>query len=148
MPKVQRGAPAGRPVACSTRVLPGSRALQETSAEPEPQSAPETVGLRPLDPPLPDALLDLIADALRKFPEVEWACELSDGSPLPVVGVRIDPSFQTRAGEVRAAVLAVASKRKTELAVLLLSDAQVMKEARANGSAFFPWRKRAAKRSA
>ena len=114
-------------------------------AAPTPE-APEISGLRPLDPPIQPAVLDAIADALRKYPEVEWACEVSDGSDTPMIGLRIDPSFQTRAVEIRAAVMAAAQTRKTRLSVLMLDNPQVMKEARTSGSAFFPWRKRAAKR--
>jgi hypothetical protein len=77
---------------------------------------------------------------------VEWACEVSDGSPGPRVGVRIDPSFLTRSKEIEAAVHAAASGQKGGLAVLLLTDAQLMKDARTHGNAFFPWRRRAAKR--
>jgi len=130
------------------------RARRGRPAEPEPApeaaapsaEAPEVSGLRPLDPPIQVAVLDAIADALRKYPEVEWACEVSDGSETPVVGLRIDPSFQTRAVEIRAAVMSAAQARKTRLCVLMLDNPQLMKEARTSGSAFFPWRKRAAKR--
>jgi hypothetical protein len=113
------------------------------AAQPPEASAPEAFGVSSREAPLDDALLDAISDLLRKYPEVEWACELEDGTAVPVIGVRIDPSFQTRAGEVRGGIMAVAQKRGVELSVLLLNDAQLVKDARANGSAFFPWRKRA-----
>jgi hypothetical protein len=130
------------------------RAAKRGKPEPEPApeaaavtaEAPEVSGLRPLDPPMQVVVLDAIADALRKYPEVEWACEVSDGSETPVVGLRIDPAFQTRAVEIRAAVMSVAQGRKTRLSVLMLDNPQLVKEARTSGSAFFPWRKRAAKR--
>jgi hypothetical protein len=106
----------------------------------------ETAGLRPLDPPIDAAVLDAISDALRKYPEVEWACEVSDGTETPVIGLRIDPSFQARAAEVSAAVMIAAQSHNAELSVQMLNHPQLMKEARMYGSAFFPWRKRAGKR--
>ena len=54
--------------------------------------------------PLDNAVLDAIAQALRSFPEVEWASELADENDAPVIAVRVDPSFQTRVAEIEAAV--------------------------------------------
>jgi hypothetical protein len=119
---------------------------QQAAAPAPAASAAEGSGLRALDPPMQSAVLDAISDALRKYPEVEWACEVSDGSEIPVIGLRVDPAFLSRAAEIRAAVIAAAQGRKTRLSVLMLDNPQVMKDARVSGSAFFPWRKRAAKR--
>jgi hypothetical protein len=119
---------------------------QQAAAPGSATSAAEASGLRALDPPIQSAVLDAISDALRQYPEVEWACEVSDGSETPVIGLRVDPAFQSRAAEIRAAVIAAAQGRKTRLSVLMLDNPQVMKDARVSGSAFFPWRKRAVKR--
>ena len=58
---------------------------------------------------------------------------------------RVKPGV-TRAEEIRAAVMSAAQARKTRLSVLMLVNPHLMKEARTSGSAFFPWRKRPAKR--
>ncbi|MFI5309544.1 MAG: SseB family protein, partial [Polyangiales bacterium] len=108
----------------------GSRAKLEAAPPAQPADAPAAQDassarkFHALEKPLADALLSAIADALRKYPEVEWACEVGNGSPLPLIGLRIEPSFLTRAGEIEAAVMAIASAQKTDLQVLLLGDAQ------------------------
>jgi hypothetical protein len=115
-------------------------------AAPAQSSSAEPLVLRPPEAWLDDALLGQLADALRQYPEVEWACEVSDGSAVPLIGVRVQPSFLTRVNEITAAVIAVAKSQKMQLSVLLLSDPQQMREARTQGTAFFPWRKRSQKR--
>jgi hypothetical protein len=52
----------------------------------------------------------------------------------------------TRVGEIEAAVVSAGASQKTRLTVLLLNDPEQMREARAQGHAFFPWRKRGQKR--
>ena len=94
--------------------------------------------------PLDGVLLDAIATALRKFPEVEWASEVADEHGATVIAVRVDAAFQTRVAEIEAAVVAVGKRAKASLSVLLLRDLQQMKEARSQGGTFFPWRKRTA----
>jgi len=98
--------------------------------------------LRPLEIGLTESLQAAIADQLRGFPEVEWACEVSDGTDVPVLGIRISPSFLTRTLEIEAAAIKVADKRGVQLRVQLLTDAGLMREARKHGNTFFPWKKR------
>ena len=120
----------------------------EASAEPQAgEAGSEPIqfaegALRPLELGSSDTTLSALADALRAFPEVEWACEASDGTELPVIGVRVSPQFTTRVAEIEAAALAAAKARGAELRVLILSDAALMREARTHGAAFYPWRKR------
>lgn len=103
--------------------------------------------LRPmkvLEPPtivLSDAARLGISAALRAFPEVEWACAVSDESPIPVIGVRVDPSFLNRVAEITDAILGAAEKQGMELQVLLLNNAELVKSAHKHGHAFYPWRK-------
>ena len=92
--------------------------------------------------PLSDELLDGISDQLRQFPEVEWACETSDGSSVPIVGLRVDPSFLNRVAEITAAITDTAQRVGAPLTVLLLTDPERMREARAAGNVFFPGRRR------
>jgi len=115
----------------------------ETSADQDAQAPVfEEGALRPLDLGLSEAALGAIAETLRGFPEVEWACEVSDGTEVPVIGLRVSPQFMTRAAEIEQATFDAGTARGAELRVLLLSDAAVMREARTHGSAFFPWKKR------
>jgi hypothetical protein len=119
---------------------------ETVEAVPAQEGASEGSLLHPPQAPLDDAVLDEIAEGLRKYPEVEWACEASDGSGAAVIGVRIAPTFLTHADEITAAIVRIAASHKARLSVLLLSDAQNTREARTHGVAFFPWRKRGAKR--
>jgi hypothetical protein len=128
-------APAPEPEPAAAAAETGGAAVQ--------RSAGDATGFQALGESLGDALLNLIAEELRKYPEVEWACEVADGTAVPVVGVRVDPAFLTRAAEITAAVMQVASTNKARLSVMLLSEAQKMRDARSAGSVFFPWRKRA-----
>ena len=125
-------------------VVPEEKPAQATSEDDAQPDEPDLPGgaLRPLQVGLSDPMQGAIADALRSYPEVEWACEVSDGSDLPVVAVRVSPSFTNRVAEIEAAVIKAASAREVSVRVLHLSDPAVMREARANGNTFFPWRKR------
>lgn len=119
---------------------------QADAAESSAAEAAAEGALRGLEVPIEDAALDGMADALRKYPEVEWACAVSDGSALPAVALRIDPAFTARASEIESALIDAAHSRGTALSVLLLNDPQQLRDARTHGNAFFPWRKRAPKR--
>lgn len=132
----KRGAPA------KLRSEPKAKAVEEAS---EQQNAAEPGELRPLELRLEEALLAQISETLRKYPEVEWACEVADGSSTPVIGMRVEPTFLMRLDEIKTAVESAGESRGTPLSVLLLIDPQQMREARAQGAAFFPWRKRTPK---
>jgi hypothetical protein len=108
-------------------------------------SGPGAVTIGPLQSEAGDTLLRALADALREFPEVEWALLASvargPAAAVPTVAVRVDPSFRTRVGDIVAAVRAAASSEGAGLDVLLLDDAKLMKQARAAGQPFYPWRR-------
>jgi hypothetical protein len=137
MPKVEATAvPAAEPEAAADEASAG----EEDELPEEPELEPGA--LRPLQIGLSEALQQSIAEALRGYPEVEWACEVSDGSDTPVVGVRISPSFLTRSAEIERAILKAAGARRTSVRVLVLTEPALMRQARASGNTFFPWRKR------
>lgn len=117
---------------------PSSGAINAVSV---PEPASDCV-LGPLETPLEDGLLNAISDGLRKYPEVEWACEVSDGTGVAVIGVRVAPGFMTNVPEIKSAIARAGEAHGMRLSVLLLSDPQQMKEARSQGSVFFPWRKK------
>src|SRR4051794_17351765 len=98
--------------------VPGKRpsARKRADGTPGRASPPTRDDLRPLkqlEPPklvLSDALRLGISAGLRAFPEVEWACVVSDESSIPVIGVRVDPSFLNRLAEITDAILGAAEK--------------------------------------
>lgn len=108
--------------------------------EDEPSAAePERDPMAPAV--LPDPLLQGISTGLRSFPEVEWACVLSDGSDLPVIGVRVDPSFLNRVTQISDGILGIGDKHEQPLQVLLLNTPDLVRNARKQGKAFFPWKR-------
>jgi hypothetical protein len=110
----------------------------------EPTIAERSSADKSLAPPkqaLADELLRGIAGGLRAFPEVEWACVLSDGSEIPLVGLRVDPSFLNRVADITDAILGVGDKYATVLQVMLLNNQDLIKNARRHGRAFYPWRR-------
>lgn len=104
-----------------------------------------TVQLVPLTAPPNDVLLDALADALRDYPEVEWAsfCNASRGPshPQPAVGVMVDSSFRERVGEIARAVQGTGRGMGATIDVVFLDTPELMREARANGKIFYPWRR-------
>ncbi|MET0385313.1 MAG: SseB family protein [Polyangiales bacterium] len=98
---------------------------------------------RPLILPegLDDTVLQALGVELRAFPEVEWACVLSDGSDLPVIAVRIDPSFLNRVTDITDVIMDVGEQQSLSLQVLLLNTQDLVKRARRNGHAFYPWKR-------
>jgi hypothetical protein len=134
LPEAQRSSQAGRGSSAP------AGAVQATFG-----SGPGAVTLGPLQSEAGDDLLRVLADALREFPEVEWALLASvargPAGAMPTVAVRVDPSFRTRVGEIVAAVRAAANGAGAALDVLLLDDAKLMKQARAAGQPFYPWRR-------
>jgi SseB protein N-terminal domain len=110
----------------------------------EPTVAERSASDKALAPPkqaLADELLRGIAGGLRAFPEVEWACVLSDGSDIPLIALRVDPSFLNRVADITDAILGVGDKHATVLQVMLLNNQDLVKNARRHGKAFYPWRR-------
>jgi hypothetical protein len=143
----------GRPGTGGHAQPPENLALGSSSSrdpsKPEPRDDEPTIAERSstdksLAPPkqaLADELLRGIAGGLRAFPEVEWACVLSDGSEIPLVGLRVDPSFLNRVADITDAILGVGDKYATVLQVMLLNNQELIKNARRHGRAFYPWRR-------
>jgi hypothetical protein len=95
---------------------------------------------RGLQASVPDSTLEALAAELQGFPEVEWACVLSsDDSEVPLVGVRIDSSFLNRVADITDVILDVGERQSVALQVLLLNNQDLIKNARRNGRAFYPW---------
>ncbi|MEY4578740.1 MAG: hypothetical protein RL701_3443 [Pseudomonadota bacterium] len=88
-----------------------------------------------------DTALEALSIGLRAFPEVEWACVLTDGSDTPQIAVRIDPSFLNRVADITDAILDVGDEHSQTLQVLLLNNQELVKRARKSGRAFYPWKR-------
>ena len=86
-----------------------------------------------------DTALEALSSELQGFPEVEWACVLVDESDVPLIGVRIDPSFLNRVADITDVILDVGERQSVTLQVLLLNNQDQVKNARRNGRAFYPW---------
>jgi hypothetical protein len=132
----------------STATMPKSDADAENAAKKLAEKVMRTTaepGADRFDKPLnrlAEKSLQHIAESLRRYPEVEWACELADGQGRPLIGVRLDPAFQSRAEEISEAVLAAATDRKLTVQVALITETAKLREARSLGAMFYPWRKK------
>lgn len=93
-----------------------------------------------------DELYDELSAVLRGYPEVEWACMCNasrgPSAPVPTVGVRVDTGFRQRVNDIVAELRRAGGARGAALDVLLLDDAELMRNARALGVVFYPWRKK------
>jgi hypothetical protein len=94
---------------------------------------------RGLQASVSDSALEALSSELRGFPEVEWACVLVDESDVPLIGVRVDPSFLNRVADITDVILDVGERQSVTLQVLLLNNQDQVKNARRNGRAFYPW---------
>jgi hypothetical protein len=125
---------------------PASTPKQPAVEEPQEPAVPSaSVNLEALEAPaaaLDDAVLGAMADELRKYPEIEWACELSDGSELVVIGVRVDPSYTARASEIETKVGRAGRSKGGRVQIVPLIDPVATKNARAKGRMFFPWKRK------
>jgi hypothetical protein len=129
-------APAAPPPPPPTLPLPPPSRLDEPTLAERTGTHP---GIEPAQ--LPDTVLHGISTGLRGFPEVEWACVMTDGSEIPLIGVRVDPSFLNRLADITDAIMDVGDKQSLELQVLLLNNQDLVKNARKNGRAFYPWKR-------
>jgi hypothetical protein len=135
----------------NTQVATGAESSSEPRrhSQPQPRNDEPTIADRanaekPLGPPqtpLSDALLQGISGGLRAFPEVEWACALSDGSEIALIGVRVDPSFLNRVADITDTILDMGEKHGAMLQVMLLNNQEQVRNARRYGRAFYPWRR-------
>ena len=93
----------------------------------------------------PEETLEALSELFRGYPEVEWACIGSvargPSASVPAVGLRIDPAFRQRTGEIVTSVRRIADERGASLDVILLDDPQVMRTARQVALVFYPWRR-------
>lgn len=87
---------------------------------------------------MPDAqLLDMLEIVLREYPEVEWAC-LGVVDTTSAIGLRLDPRLRGRVNELAKELGRVSNGTP----VVLLDDPQLMRSARTEAYAFYPWRKK------
>jgi hypothetical protein len=93
--------------------------------------------------PSADAL-DQIADAIRRFPEVEWASAVTaikDGVPHPVIVLRVDTAHRKRLADLNRSVRLASEDAGATMGVVVVDDPTQIKSARSVGVVFFPWKK-------
>ena len=133
---------------------PARSALKPSSITPDPEQhsvsatfgAPATATMEVLAESVPDELFDAFTGVLREYPEVEWACvvqaERGQGRPNPSVALRIEPAFRKHLAEIGAKIWDVGGEFGRPFEVVVLDSMEQMKQARAVGLPFYPWRKR------
>lgn len=103
------------------------------------------MAFRSLDTPIHDDTLDAIADALRRFPEVEWASAVvgdKDGNSQVVIVLRVEPAYRARLPEVNRFVRLAAEDAGQTAGVAVVDDPKQMRAARDQGVVFYPWKKK------
>lgn len=108
--------------------------------------ATPTATMQALEVQPSDELLDELADVLREYPEVEWACLVTgaraDHGQSESVALRIEPAFRKNLAEITQKLREVGAQRHATYDVLMLDTHEQMKQARAVGLPFYPWRKK------
>jgi hypothetical protein len=97
-----------------------------------------------LSQPLNDALIEVLRENLRQFPEVDWACALDiekGGVIATAIALRVDPALLTRVGAIQDTVRLAADNHHIALEFLLLDTVEITRAARNLGNVFYPWRK-------
>jgi len=110
--------------------------------------ATPTATMQALEAVPSEELLDELADVLRDYPEVEWACLVTgaraDHKKSESVALRIEPAFRKGANlaEITRRLREVGASRFATCDVLMLDTPEQMKQARQIGLPFYPWRKK------
>ena len=116
-------------------------ATQSTAPEPFSNEEITVTAPVPMQAELGESVLSALADELRKFPEVEWACELPDGDE-PIISIRVDPSYLARTEDIEDAVRMMARRSGIEVKPMIVATPDATKDARARGRMFYPWKKK------
>jgi hypothetical protein len=107
--------------------------------------ATPTATMQALEVSPSDELLDELADVLREYPEVEWACLVTgsraDHKQSESVALRIEPAFRKNLDEIAQKLREIGASRHATYDVLMLDTPEQMKQARQIGFPFYPWRK-------
>jgi hypothetical protein len=108
--------------------------------------ATPTAKMQALEAPASDELLNELADVLREYPEVEWACLVmstrADHMQSDSVALRIEPAFRKNLDEITQKLREIGKSRHATYDVLMLDTPEQMKQARQIGMPFYPWRKK------
>ncbi|MCB9656754.1 MAG: SseB family protein [Sandaracinaceae bacterium] len=116
----------------------------QQAADEDPADA--QVHLAPLTEPVSDELLAELTELLRAFPEVEWASYslASQGAQAarPAVGLRVLDSFRANVDDITRRLESAGRGYGLAVWVLLLDDADLIRDARTVGEVFYPWRRK------
>lgn len=104
------------------------------------------VTMSPLEAPPSDELSEALAQVLRDYLAVDWACLVADADRADAsslsVALRIDPAFHAQLPEVRERLREASARFAIRCDVVVLETAEQMKRARQIGLPFYPWRRR------
>lgn len=137
--------PSSAPPPRRTPSRPSSR---PPSAAGVPSLLPDGRTLGAPDAPPSDDFLDAAFLVLKDYPEVEWASwcaarNADTGATCPAVAMRVDAGYRMRVDEIVGAVADAGTKAGHDrVEVLLLDDPELLRTAKTDGVAFYPWRPR------
>ncbi|MET0341155.1 MAG: SseB family protein [Polyangiales bacterium] len=104
------------------------------------------VTMTPLDAPPTDDVAEALAQVLRDYLAVDWACLVADADqPDPTaysVALRIDPAYRQQLPEIRERLREASAGFGPACELVVLETAEQMKRARQIGLPFYPWRRR------
>ncbi len=106
------------------------------------RSVHEGIELAPLSSAPDEELLTDLAQALRSFPEIDWAsiCLMSDaGHTGPAIGLRIADNYRENVDAIVEAVVRASQPYEADLDVLLIDGHDLLRKARESAFVFFPW---------
>jgi hypothetical protein len=91
-----------------------------------------------------EALLQSLAEILRRYFEIEWAsyCEVARpaGEPTPAVGLRIIDSYRDNVTAIIKDLCDASRKHGVEIDVLLIDGHDMLRKAREKAFVFYPWK--------
>jgi hypothetical protein len=141
-PSLQEGGGSGTYSPLRPRTItpnPGAHTVSATFG------ATPTATMQALETTPSEELLDELAEILREYPEVEWACLVTgaraDHVQSQSIALRIEPAFHKNLAEIAQKLREVGALRHATYDVLVLDTPEQMKQARQIGFPFYPWRK-------
>jgi hypothetical protein len=106
------------------------------------RSIHDSIELAPLPSAPGEELLKDLSQALRNFPEIDWAaiCLMNDGGrTAPTIGLRIADNYRENVDYIVEAVVRASQPHALDLDLLLIDGHDLLRKARESAFVFFPW---------
>jgi hypothetical protein len=106
------------------------------------RSIHDSIELAPLPSAPGEELLKDLSQALRNFPEIDWAaiCLMNDGGrTAPTIGLRIADNYRENVDYIVEAVVRASEPHALDLDLLLIDGHDLIRKARESAFVFFPW---------